>query len=120
MENIENSRNLPQDERFSCHEKMDGELPMPPVNPSDIDKSHIILGKRIRKKTRATNLDPSALIATFNVFMIGKAKDVQKYHQSELPPPPSNWRELRNHPHSQEFRDAMLVEYDTLVAKNKI
>ncbi|KAI1006666.1 hypothetical protein K3495_g1554 [Podosphaera aphanis] len=117
---IKDNKDMSQEDRL-VHKNTAEKLPMSRVNPSDIDESHIISGKRIRKKTeKAGNLDPSALVATINVFIIGKAKDLKRFHQSELPLPPSNWRELRNHSHSQEFRDAMLVEYDTLVAKNTI
>lgn len=44
-----------------------------------INESNILTSKRIRKKSeKAKSLDPSALVALYNVFVIGKAKSVFK------------------------------------------
>lgn len=86
-----------------------------------IDESNILTSKRSRKKSeKAMTLDPSALITVYNVFVIGKAKSLQKLHQSELPPPPKTWNHLKNHQYSKEFWNAMSLEYNALVEKNTI
>ncbi|KAI0992165.1 hypothetical protein K3495_g16021, partial [Podosphaera aphanis] len=93
----------------------------PKVDRCAIDESNIIVGQRTRRKTeKARNCDPSALVAIHNIFVIGKAKPLQRLHQSELPPPPDTWNQLKNHQYSKEFWDAMSVEYNTLSEKNTI
>ncbi|RKF81149.1 hypothetical protein GcM3_038038 [Golovinomyces cichoracearum] len=77
--------NLSQNDKFCFHEQMTEKLPVSRLNSSDIDERHIVFGKRIRKKhEKAMYLDPSALIATSNVFMPGKAKELLKLYQSRL------------------------------------
>ena len=59
-------------------------------------KATLPVAREFEKKTeKAMNLDPSALIATFNIFVTGMAKKLLKLHQTELPPPPNNWREIK-------------------------
>ena len=116
--NIGSPVNINSEEKI-CHEK----LPIKPKyhDHSAVDQCNIIEGSRIRKKTdKAMKLYPGALAATFNVFVIGRANPLQRLHQSEMPPPPESWNKLKSHPFSNGFRDAMSVEYKTLIEKKTI
>ncbi|KAI0996919.1 hypothetical protein K3495_g11263 [Podosphaera aphanis] len=105
-------------EKESC---ADNETHWRKLDRCAIDENNILTSKRIRKKSeKAESLDPSALVSLFNVFVIGNAKSLQKLHQSELPPPPNTWNHLKNHQFSEEFWNAMKIEYNTLVEKNTI
>ncbi|RKF59715.1 hypothetical protein OnM2_058019, partial [Erysiphe neolycopersici] len=42
------------------------------------------------------------------------------FHQSEMPDPPKNWRELKSHKYSKAFRNAMSVEYNALIEKKTL
>ncbi|KHJ33710.1 hypothetical protein EV44_g3466 [Erysiphe necator] len=107
ISSFENKKVVLQEDHYSVQKQI---LDIPPklrVNPSDIDESYIIFGKRTRKERKRPR--------TWN-----SAKELQRLHQSELPPPPSSWRELKNHPYSQALRNAMMVEYNALIAKDVI
>lgn len=53
-----------------------------------------------------------------NTFFVGGSKNISRLHQSELPPPPINYRNLKDHPYYQSFLDAMEVGYNTFLEKN--
>ncbi|KHJ30013.1 hypothetical protein EV44_g3629 [Erysiphe necator] len=89
-----------------------------PIDSAGIDPRNTITGKRTRNKTaKAKELNTNVLLTSFNIFVIGRAKEIENLHRSKLPPPPGNWRELKNHSYSKSFTDAMSVEFDTLFAK---
>ena len=67
---------------------------------------------------KAKDLKLSTLVTEFNAFIVGQSKNIPRLHQSELPPPPSNWKKLKDHPYSQSFLDAMEIEYNLLLEKD--
>lgn len=89
------------------------------INSSDIDIRNILSEPRTRRMTaKAKDLKLSTLVTEFNAFIVGKSKNIPRLHQSELPPPPSNWKKLKDHPYSQSFLDAMEIEYNSLLEKD--
>lgn len=79
INSFDNRKVVPQEDKYSVQKKILDIPPKPRVNPSDIDESHIIFGKRTRKRTeKAKNLEPGALIATINAFITGKAKELRR------------------------------------------
>ncbi|KAI0998917.1 hypothetical protein K3495_g9279 [Podosphaera aphanis] len=123
LNDAEKSPSLNNTENILMKIKLDSmiERNHPKVDMCAINEGNIIVGKRNRKKTeKANNRNQSALVAINSVFVIGKAKPLKKLHQSELPPPPDTWNQLKTHPYSKEFWDAMSIEYNTLVEKETI
>ncbi|KAI0994137.1 hypothetical protein K3495_g14047 [Podosphaera aphanis] len=68
-----------------------------PNDRAAIDPNKIISEKMTRKKTlKAREQEPDALVTSFNLFVIGRAKEIKRLHRFNLPPP-RNWRKLKNH-----------------------
>jgi len=90
---------------------------------ADIRPDHIIDGKRSRtpsdrRAVYLTHLDGglaemNTVFTTFNAA----AATTLKEHQSTLPPPPKDWKELQNHPKGKEFKADAGCELHKLEAR---
>ena len=77
---------------------------------SNIDKSNIIEGKRVRKPNNLVTFHDSFATAIYDV-------KPNKLHRNDLPPPPKNHKEVIQHRFSSGFKAAEEKELKTLFEK---
>jgi hypothetical protein len=79
----------------------------------------IIEGKRSSKRgvhfLTYNHLNKEA--SFYSAFITATNHNVRCFHQSELPPPPKNSNQLKNHPYKKGFIQAAQKKYNTLLKK---
>ncbi|KAI2732946.1 hypothetical protein CBS147339_9998 [Penicillium roqueforti] len=91
-----------------------------------VDPANIIAGTRSRRKKEETDYEtymtleeeePPELIHAFSTGMNERFERKERPHKDQLPPPPRNWAELKNHAYAKEFKAAAEFEIETLRRK---
>lgn len=102
------------------------------INLNPYDTSLIVSGKRNRKKAP----DPNVFAISTHVMTLGAlplktylytfaaetskysmAANIPRVHQSQLPPPPKNFRALDKHIFDRQFKQALAKEWESLQQK---
>ncbi|KAI0991462.1 hypothetical protein K3495_g16725, partial [Podosphaera aphanis] len=102
------------------------------INLNPHDTSLIITGKRNRKQapnpnvfaiqTHVITLGKSAVSTYLQTFAAETSKqnlsaDIPKIHQSQLPPPPKHFKALDKHLFGEQFKQALMAEWNSLQKK---
>ena len=111
---------------------IDIRAPSQPINLNPYDTNLIVAGKRNRKQAHNPNVFAiQTYVVTLGVIPIRTylytfATEFSKYniieenpkiHQSQLPPPPKNVKNLGEHIFGEQFKEALLKEWTSLQQK---